>query len=31
MAVARQMQVSNPLHINNRVLTRFEDALNRLR
>ena len=31
MAVARQMQVSNPFHINDRVLTRFEDALNQLR
>ena len=31
LAVARRMQVSNPLHINERVLTRFEDALNRLR
>ncbi len=32
MAVARRMQASNPLHINNRVLTRFLDALyNRVR
>ena len=27
MAVARQTQASNPLHINERVLARFEDAL----
>ena len=27
MAVARQIQASNPLHINERVLARFEDAL----
>ena len=32
VAVARRMQVSNPLHINDRVLTRFLDALdNRVR
>ena len=32
VAVARRMQVSNPLHINERVLTRFLDALdNRVR
>ncbi len=27
MAVARRMQASNPLHINNRVLARFLDAM----
>jgi predicted nucleic acid-binding protein len=27
MAIARQIQASNPLHINERVLARFEDAL----
>ena len=27
MAVARQIQASNPLHINERILARFEDAL----
>ena len=31
MAVARRMQVSNPLHINDNVLTRFADALNCVR
>ena len=31
MSVAGRIQLSNPLHINDRVLTRFEDALNRLR
>ena len=32
MAVARRMQASNPLHINDRVLTRFSEALdNRVR
>ena len=31
MAVARRMQVSNPFHINDNVLTRFADALNRVR
>lgn len=31
MAVARRMQVSNPFHINDKVLTRFADALNRVR
>lgn len=29
MAVARRVQVSNPLHINARVLTRFQDALDK--
>lgn len=28
VSVARRMQVANPLHINDRVLTRFLDALN---
>ena len=27
MSVARRMQIANPLHINDRVLTRFLDAL----
>ena len=30
MAIARKMQESNRLHINERVITRFRDALDRL-
>ena len=31
ITVARRMQASNPFHINDRVLTRFLDALNSVR
>ena len=30
LAIARKMQASNPLHINDQVIARFQDALDRL-